>query len=96
MVESRIKTTAPGRIVRFTMNLTNFGNVDDQPTLHNHTLYDSGDQFSWQTTPTMGPLLDNWQGSYALLEDFDTEYPVERACVTQIIGEEPPADGCYL
>ena len=96
MVESRIKTTAPGRIVRFTMNLTNFGNVDDQPTLHNHTLYDSGDQFSWQTTPTMGPLLDNWQVSYALLEDFDTEYPVERACVTQIIGEEPPADGCYL
>ena len=36
-VESKIKTTAPGRTVRFVMNVTNFGNVPDQPTLHNHT-----------------------------------------------------------
>ena len=28
-VESKIKTTAPSRIVRFTLNVTNFGNVPD-------------------------------------------------------------------
>jgi len=96
MVESRIKSTAPGRIVRFTINITNHGNMDDQPTLHNHTLYDSDDPYSWQTSPTMGPLLGNWAISYALLEDFDTEYPIERPCVGQILGEDPPAEGCYL
>jgi len=96
MVESRIKTTAPGRIVRFTMNLTNYGNVDDQPTLHNYTLYDSDDRYSWQTTPTMGPLLGNWVISYALLEDFDTEYPIERPCVGQTLGDPDPIEGCYL
>ena len=37
MVESRIKTTAPGRTVRFIMNVTNYGNVPDQPTMHNYT-----------------------------------------------------------
>ncbi|MCP4972178.1 MAG: hypothetical protein GY914_00635, partial [Prochlorococcus sp.] len=37
LVESRIKTTAPGRIVRYILNVTNYGNVADQPTLHNHT-----------------------------------------------------------
>jgi hypothetical protein len=95
MVESRIKTTAPGRIVRFTMNITNFGNVNDQPTLHNYTLYDRDDPYSWQTSPSMGPLLDNWVISYALLEDFDTEYPIERPCSVQILGEDPP-EGCYL
>ena len=95
MVESRIKTTAPGRIVRFTMNITNFGNVNDQPTLHNYTLYDRDDPYSWQTSPSMGPLLDNWVISYALLEDFDTEYPIERPCSVQILGDNPP-EGCYL
>ncbi|RZP11194.1 MAG: hypothetical protein EVA35_01490 [Candidatus Poseidoniales archaeon] len=95
MVESRIKTTAPGRIVRFTMNITNFGNVNDQPTLHNYTLYDRDDPYSWQTSPSMGPLLDNWVISYALLEDFDTEYPIERPCSVQILGDDPP-EGCYL
>jgi hypothetical protein len=43
----------------------------------------------------MGPLLDNWVISYALLEDFDTEYPIERPCSVQILGDDPP-EGCYL
>jgi len=93
LVESRIKTTAPGRIVRFTMNITNFGNVDDQPTIHNHTIDDSN---SWNPIPSMAPLLSNWQVTYALLEDFDTEYPVEVPCSVQILGEDPPPEGCYL
>ncbi len=36
-VESDVKTTAPGRTVRFNLNVTNNGNVPDTPTLHNHT-----------------------------------------------------------
>ena len=36
-MESKIKTSAPGRTVRFLMNLTNAGNVPDTPMLHNHT-----------------------------------------------------------
>ena len=31
-----------------------------------------------------------------MLEDFDTEYPIERPCVGQTLGEDPPAEGCYL
>ena len=42
-VESKIKTTAPGRTVRFVMNVTNFGNVPDTPTLHNHTIDAAGE-----------------------------------------------------
>ena len=33
LVESKIKTTAPSRIVRYTLNVSNYGNVADQPCL---------------------------------------------------------------
>ena len=36
-VDNAIKTSAPGRIVRFELNITNNGNVPDWPTLNNHT-----------------------------------------------------------
>ncbi|SVA12501.1 uncharacterized protein METZ01_LOCUS65355 [marine metagenome] len=92
MVESRIKTTAPGRIVRFTMNVTNFGNMDDQPTLHNHTIAPDG---GWDTVPGLN-TLSGWQISFALLEDFNTEYPTEKPCIVLVLGDEVPAEGCYL
>jgi len=92
MVESRIKTTAPGRIVRFTMNVTNFGNVDDQPTLHNHTIAPDG---GWDTVPGLN-TLSGWQISFALLEDFDTEYPIEKPCIVLVLGDDAPAEGCFL
>jgi len=92
LVESRIKTTAPGRIVRFTMNVTNYGNVDDQPTLHNHTIAPDG---GWDTAPGLN-TLSGWQISFALLEDFNTEYPTEKPCIVLVLGDDAPAEGCYL
>ncbi|HIC50333.1 MAG TPA: hypothetical protein EYP01_02630, partial [Candidatus Poseidoniales archaeon] len=92
LVESRIKTTAPGRIVRFTMNVTNFGNMPDQPTLHNHTIVIGA---GWDTVPGMNTLSD-WQISFALLEDFNTEYPTEKPCVALMLGDQVPTEGCYL
>ena len=62
-IESRIKTTAPGRTVRFTMNVTNFGNVDDHPSIHNHTQNTAG----WDPIPGMN-TLSGWTVNYALIE----------------------------
>jgi uncharacterized membrane protein len=89
-VESRIKTTAPGRVVRFTMNVTNFGNVADQPTVHNHTVDGSG----WDTVPGLN-TLSLWEINYALLEGFGSEYPIERPCVVLMVGDPEPANGCF-
>jgi hypothetical protein len=89
-VESRIKTTAPGRVVRFTMNVTNFGNVADQPTVHNHTVDGSG----WDTAPGLN-TLSTWNIQYALLEGFGSEYPIERPCVVLMAGDPEPTNGCF-
>ena len=96
-VESKIKTTAPSRIVRFTLNVTNFGNVPDQPTIHNHTIDAAG---GWGVAPGMN-TLSNWDIKFALLEGFDTEYPVEILCLGQTpdfltLSEPIPSEGCYL
>jgi hypothetical protein len=96
-VESKIKTTAPSRIVRFTLNVTNFGNVPDQPTIHNHTIDAAG---GWGVMPGMN-TLSNWDIKFALLEGFDTEYPVENLCLGQApdfltLSEPIPSEGCYL
>jgi len=102
MVESKIKTTAPGRTVRFIMNVTNYGNVPDQPTIHNYTQQTgASNTMVWQTMPSMAPLLSNWVVNYALLEDFDTEYPIEIPCVGQTpedtltLGDPEPTDKCF-
>ena len=89
-VESRIKTTAPGRVVRFTMNVTNFGNVADQPTVHNHTVDGAG----WDVVPGLN-TLGKWNIEYALLEGFGSEYPVERPCVVLMQGDPIPSEGCF-
>ena len=89
-VESRIKTTAPGRVVRFTMNVTNFGNVADQPTVHNHTVDGAG----WDSAPGLN-ALSSWRIDYALLEGFGSEYPIERPCVVLMQGDPLPSNMCY-
>ena len=89
-VESRIKTTAPGRVVRYTLNVTNFGNVPDQPTIHNHTKTGAG----WDTSPGMN-ALSGWRVTFALLEGFDTEFPIERPCIQLLVGEQPELDQCF-
>ena len=84
-VESKIKTTAPSRIVRYTLNVTNYGNVADQPTIHNHT-YDDVNEV-WLASPGMG-TLSTWEVDYALLEGFRTEFPIENPCVELTVEEE--------
>ena len=88
-VESQIKTTAPGRTVRYLLNVTNNGNVPDIPTLHNHTK--SGDE--WNPTPDMGSL-SKWNIEFAMVEDFDTELPREIPCTVLGVGEAAPEYGC--
>ena len=84
-VESKIKTTAPSRIVRYTLNVSNFGNVEDQPTIHNHT-YDDVTNV-WSVRPGLGSL-STWEIDYALLEGFGTEFPLEKPCVELTVEEE--------
>ena len=85
-VESDVKTTAPGRIVRFNLNATNNGNVADRATLHNHTL-DLGTGL-WNERPGMGHL-EEWNIRWATM---DGEF--EISCRALDVGEAAPADEC--
>ena len=55
-VDNAVKTSAPGRVVRFTLNVTNNGNVPDVPTLNNHTAQRDGDSLLWAELPGMNQL----------------------------------------
>jgi hypothetical protein len=102
-VESKIKTTAPSRIVRYTVNVSNYGNVEDQPTIHNHTYDDVTN--TWSVRPGLG-ALSTWKIDYALLEGFGTEFPLEKPCVeltvkqeneiTQQLSQGDGPDYCYV
>ena len=52
----------PKRIVRYTLNVSNYGNVADQPTIHNHT-YD--DEQNLVCESGLGSL-STWEIDYAL------------------------------
>ena len=102
-VESKIKTTAPSRIVRYTVNVSNYGNVEDQPTIHNHTYDDVTN--TWSVRPGLG-ALSTWKINFALLEGFGTEFPLEKPCVeltvkqeneiTQQLSQGDGPDYCYV
>ncbi|HIG19754.1 MAG TPA: hypothetical protein EYQ78_03125 [Candidatus Poseidoniales archaeon] len=85
-VESDIKTTAPGRTVRFNLNVTNNGNVPDRATLHNHTIDLSSGM--WNERPGMSHL-EKWQISWAIM-DGQFEIP----CRQLGVGDEAPANEC--
>ena len=85
-VESDIKTTAPGRTIRFNLNATNNGNVPDRATLHNHTLILSSGL--WDEDPGMGHL-DKWQISWAVMDGL-----YEVPCRQLAVGEESPVNEC--
>ena len=55
-VENAVKTSAPGRVVRYIVNVTNNGNVPDVPSLNNHTATRDGDALLWGELPGMGAL----------------------------------------
>ena len=96
-VENDVKTTAPGRIVRFVVNITNAGNVPDVPTLDNHTSTRTGSDLVWTETPGMG-TLDGWSVSWKILRQVGLDLESEEECVvTQSTASSYPEDSCiYL
>jgi uncharacterized membrane protein len=95
-VENSVKTTAPGRTVRYTVNITNNGNVPDTPSLHNHTASRSGDEWIWNEVPGMGTLSE-WSVSWAIVYNFDNSQPeTEEECLQMVSGEALPTDRCVF
>ena len=96
-VDNAVKTSAPGRVVRFTFNITNNGNVPDVPTLNNHTAQRDGDTLLWQELPTMSPL-DTWDVSWFIMRQQSADLVVEEPCIVMDSTESSfPEDNCiYL
>ena len=84
-VDNAVKTSAPGRIVEFVVNVTNAGNVPDVPSLHNHTSSKDGStgNLIWNTLPGMG-ALDGWKVEWKMV-DFVGDVVVETECLEDII-----------
>ena len=40
--------------------------------------------------------LDKWQIRYALLDGFDTEFPIEKNCLELTMDDPIPTDECYV
>ena len=97
-VDNPVKTSAPGRIVEFVVNVTNAGNVPDTPSLHNHTSTKDGStgNLIWNTLPGMGALED-WSVDWKMV-DFVGDVVVETECLEILsTAEEFPDDVCvYL
>ena len=96
-VENDVKTSAPGRIVRFIVNVTNAGNVPDVPTLDNHTSDRSGTDITVQEFPGMG-TLDGWDVSWKIIRQVGLDLESEEDCVaTTSTAAAYPEDSCvYL
>ena len=97
-VDNDVKTSAPGRIVEFIVNITNAGNVPDTPSLHNHSTQrdiTSGNDIM-NTLPGMGTLSD-WYVDWKIVR-YVGDLVVESECVeTTSTADEFPEDACvYL
>ena len=95
-VDNAIKTSAPGRIVEFVVNITNAGNVPDTPSLHNHTSSKDGSTGNviWNTMPGMGALSD-WRVNWKMVNYVGSDLIVETECIeTTSTAEEFPDDVC--
>ena len=40
--------------------------------------------------------LSGWNINYALIEGFDTEFPIERPCIQLTVGQDIPTEDCYV
>tara|TARA_Y100000994_G_scaffold249581_1_gene262264 strand:- start:3191 stop:6439 length:3249 start_codon:yes stop_codon:yes gene_type:complete len=96
-VENDVKTSAPGRVVRFIVNVTNAGNVPDVPTLDNHTSTRSGNDITVEESPGMG-TLDGWDVSWRIIRQVGLDLESEEDCVvTTSTASSYPEDSCvYL
>jgi uncharacterized membrane protein len=98
-VDNDVKTSAPGRIVEFVVNITNAGNVPDIPSLHNHTASKDGSTGNvlWNTLPGMG-ALSGWSVDWKMVNYVGSDLIVETECLkTTSTADEFPEDVCvYL
>tara|TARA_B110000444_G_scaffold261532_1_gene314786 strand:- start:8894 stop:13903 length:5010 start_codon:yes stop_codon:yes gene_type:complete len=95
-VDNDVKTSAPGRIVEFVVNITNAGNVLDTPSLHNHTSSKDGSTGNviWNTLPGMGALSD-WRVDWKMVNYVGSDLIVETECIeTTSMANEYPDDVC--
>ncbi len=89
-VDNAVKTSAPGRIVRFEVNITNNGNVPDWARLDNHTSQRDGEALIWSELPSMGALSD-WDVEWRMVKQIGTDLTTEESC--QIIESIPVQTG---
>ena len=89
-VDNAIKTSAPGRIVRFEVNITNNGNVPDWARLDNHTSQRDGEALIWSELPGMGALT-GWNVEWRMVKQLGTDLTTEEAC--QVIESVPIETG---
>tara|TARA_Y100000991_G_scaffold86159_1_gene64928 strand:- start:3180 stop:8210 length:5031 start_codon:yes stop_codon:yes gene_type:complete len=96
-VDNAVKTSAPGRVVRFTFNVTNNGNVADVPTLNNHTAQRDGDSLLWNELPGMN-VLSSWDVDWFIMRQVSADLVVEESCMTMVsTASSYPEDTCvYL
>ena len=79
-VDNAVKTSAPGRIVRFTVNISNNGNVPDVPTLNNHSAPRDAEGVPSQL-PGMEALV-GWDVSWYIMRQLSADLVVEESCET--------------
>ena len=89
-VDNAIKTSAPGRIVRFEVNITNNGNVPDWARLDNHTSQRDGEALIWSELPGMGTLT-GWNVEWRMVKQLGTDLTTEETC--QVIESVPIETG---
>jgi len=77
-VDNAVKTSAPGRIVRFTVNISNNGNVPDVPTLNNHSAPRDAEGVPSQL-PGMDTLV-GWDVSWYIMRQLSADLVVEESC----------------
>ncbi len=93
-VDNSVKTSAPGRIVRFAFNVTNQGNVPDVPTLNNHTAQIDGDTLLWNTLPGMNQLT-GWNVEWFMLKQISADVVLEEPCIEMLsTASSFPEDEC--
>ena len=93
-VDNAIKTTSPGRNVKFTVNITNNGNVPDTPSLNNHTTQEIGDDDFMSETPGMGALAGSsveWRQLVALNTEITQEQPCTAVDADETIFQKTSA-----
>lgn len=93
--DTETKTAAPGQLVRFTVNITNAGNVADTPSLFNHTALRIDGEWVFEEEPGMGSL-DEWNVVWKIVLNAQNSQPeVEIDCMilttldSNIVVENP-------